>query len=93
MGAEGDGLRVETQRLTQEEADQANRYLTAMSLAIEQIALTDDKESLVSLWMGYYTNLKNLGQLISPPWGPPPDSAFAGGHVEAGSTSKARNAS
>lgn len=74
----GDGLGVEVQRLTQDVADQALRYLAAMSLAIEQVALTDDAESLVSLWMGYYTNLKNLELLIPPAREPPPDSGIAG---------------
>ena len=35
MRAEGNGLGVEVQGLTQEEGDQATRYLAAMSLAIE----------------------------------------------------------
>ena len=78
MRAEGNGLSVEVQGLTQVEADQATRHLVAMSLAIQQVALTDDAESLVSLWLGYYTNLKNLEQMIPPAWEPPPDSAFAG---------------
>ncbi len=74
MRAEGNGLSVEVQRLTQDQADQAARYLAAMSLAIEQVALTHDTESLVSLWTGYRTNLKNLEQLVPPTWEPPPDS-------------------
>ena len=78
MRAEGNGLGVEVQGLTREEGDQATRYLAAMSLAIEQVILTDDAESLVSLWMGYYTNRKNLEQLIPPVWESPPDSAIAG---------------
>jgi hypothetical protein len=78
MRAEGKGLSVEVQGLSQAEADQAARYLEAMSLALQQIALTDDADSLVSLWMGYYTNLKNLEQMIPPAWEPPPDSAFVG---------------
>ncbi len=79
MGAKANERSTKVQRLTQEEADRAGRHLAAMSLAIEQVALTHDFESRVSLWMGYYTNLKNLEQIVPPVWEPPPDSTIAGG--------------
>ena len=79
MRVEGNGPSVEVQGLTQEQADQATRYLAAMSLAIGQVALTDERESLLSLWMGYYTNLKNLEQLIPTRWEFPPNGAPASG--------------
>jgi hypothetical protein len=55
---------------------QAQRYLAAMSWAVENIAITENLDDLESLWMAYLINQKNLNESLPQAWDLDPGGMF-----------------